>query len=72
MLDFGAWNSFPKWMLEKIAAKPTTTFIFKYTYMGCNFEVTIEPGTVIPLDCDYYGPLKMERLFGATITPITN
>ena len=72
VLDCGSWNSFPKWMLEKIAAKPTTTFIFKYTYMGCNFEVTIEPGTVMPLDCDYYGPLKMERLFGATITPITN
>ena len=68
ILDFGPWHSYPKWMLEKIAAKPDVTFVFKYTYKNEKYEVIIEPGTQIPLDCLWYGPKKMAALFGANIT----
>lgn len=67
-MDFGPWNSYPLWMMQMIADKPTVTYVFKYTYQGNKYEVTIKPGDVIPLDCDWYGPAKMPTLFDTVIT----
>ena len=67
-LNFGPWNSYPLWMMQMIADKPTVTYIFNYTYQGNKYEVTIKPGDVIPLDCDWYGPAKMPTLFDTVIT----
>lgn len=68
-LDFGPWNSFPLWMMQMIADKPTVTYIFNYTYQGNKYEVTIKPGDTVPLDFDWYGPAKMPTLFDTVVTP---
>lgn len=68
IMDFGPWNSYPLWMMQMIADKPTVTYIFKYTYQGNKYEVTIKPGDKFALDCDWYGPLKMPTLFDTVIT----
>lgn len=67
-IDFGPWNSYPLWMMQMIADKPTVTYVFKYTYQGNKYEVTIKPGDRFALDCDWYGPLKMPTLFDTVIT----
>lgn len=67
-LNFGPWNSFPLWMMQMIADKPTVTYVFKYTYQGNKYEVTIKPGDKFPLDCEWYGPAKMPTLFDTVIT----
>lgn len=67
-IDFGPWNSYPLWMMQMIADKPTVTYVFKYTYQGNKYEVTIKPGDKFALDCDWYGPLKMPTLFDTVIT----
>lgn len=67
-IDFGPWNSFPLWMMQKIADKPTVTYIFKYTYQGYKYEVTIKAGDEIALDCDWFGPAKMAEIYDSVIT----
>lgn len=67
-LNFGPWNSYPLWMMQMIADKPTVTYIFNYTYQGNKYEVTIKPGDKFALDCDWYGPAKMPTLFDTVIT----
>ena len=69
VFEFNQWNSFPKWFMERIAAKPDVTWVFKYFYENNNYEVTIKPGTQIPLVFDYYGPEKMADLFDSVVTP---
>ncbi len=64
VIDCGIWCSIPRDLLARIASKPTVTYIFKYTFNGANFEVTIGPNAVIPLNLDWYGPLTMAQLFG--------
>ncbi len=68
VLDFGPWNSFSKAFLEKVAANQRGTFIFRYTYMGNLYEVTIKPGDITALDFDWYGPAKMAEMFDTVIT----
>lgn len=67
-LNFGSWNSYPLWMMQMIADKPTVTYIFNYTYQGNKYEVTIKPGDKFALDCEWYGPAKMPTLFDTVIT----
>ena len=69
VFEFKQWNSFPKWFMERIAAKPDVTYVFRYFYENNNYEVTIKPHTPIPLDFDYYGPEKLAALFESTVTP---
>ena len=67
-LDFGPWSSYPLWMMQMIADKPTVTYIFNYTYQGNRYEVTIKPGDKFVLDCDWYGALKMPTMFDTVVT----
>lgn len=67
-LNFGSWNSYPRWMMQMIADKPTVMYVFNYTYQGNKYEVTIRPGDEFALDCDWYGPAKMASLFDTVVT----
>lgn len=66
-LEFGEFNSFPRYMMEKIAARmnDNITFVFKFKQNKKMQTVTIEPGTAIDLQYDWYGPDKMKELYGA-------
>lgn len=65
-LDFGIWNSFPKGLMEKIAAKSSqnVTFVFKYEYNHEKYVVTIPARTEVDLNHEWYGPAKMVDLYG--------
>ncbi len=66
-LEFGEFNSFPRYMMEKVAARmnDNITFVFKFKQNKKMQTVTIEPGTAIDLQYDWYGPDKMKGLYGA-------
>ncbi len=66
-LEFGEFNSFPRYMMEKVAARmnENITFVFKFKQNKKMQTVTIEPGTAIDLQYDWYGPDKMKELYGA-------
>lgn len=64
VFDFGVWNSFPKWFMEKIAANNNKSYIFKYKWNNEQQSVTIPRGTIINLDCEWFGPAKMKELYG--------
>lgn len=65
--EFDVWNSFPRAFMEKIAQKNDVTFVFKFKYMNQNYTVCIPAGTMIDLNEDWYGPRKMEQLYGAIV-----
>ena len=66
-LEFGEFNSFPRYMMEKVAARmnENITFVFKFKQNKKMQTVTIEPETAIDLQYDWYGPDKMKELYGA-------
>ena len=66
-LEFGEWNSFPRYVMAKISARmnENITFVFKFKQNKKMQTVTIEPGTAIDLQYDWYGPDKMKELYGA-------
>ena len=66
-LEFGEFNSFPRYMMEKVAARmnENITFVFKFKQNKKMQTVTIELGTAIDLQYDWYGPDKMKELYGA-------
>ena len=66
-LEFGEFNSFPRYMMEKVAARmnENITFVFKFKQNKKMQTVTIEPGTAIDLQYAWYGPDKMKELYGA-------
>lgn len=66
-LEMGEWNSFPKAFMEKIAAKSAqnVTFVLKYKWNHVKQEITIPAGTAVDTSLDWYGPAKMQELYGA-------
>ena len=65
--EFGEWNSFPKSFMAKLVDKSAqnVTFVFKYKWNHKAQTITISAGTPIDLNFDWYGPAKMEELYGA-------
>ncbi len=67
ILELGEWNSFPKAFMEKVAAKSAqnVTFVFHYKWNHVKQEITIPAGTLVDTSLDWYGPAKMQELYGA-------
>ena len=65
--QFGEWNSFPKSFMEKIAAKVEegVSFEFNYKWNHVKQQILIPAGSVVDTELDWYGPAKMEELYGA-------
>lgn len=66
--DFGDMSSLPVSFMEKVAARPDLTYVFKCVYKSDFYEFTINPGTKFELDCLWYGPYKMAEMFDTKIT----
>ena len=66
--EFGVWNSFPKNLMERIAAKSAegVNFVFRYEWNHVKYEVTIPAGTQVDLQFDWYGPAKMNEIYPNT------
>ena len=66
-MEFGEWNSFPKSFMEKVAAKTqqNVSFGFHYNWNHVGQEIRIPAGTEVDTNFDWYGPAKMQELYGA-------
>ena len=66
-MDFGEWNSFPKSFMEKVAVKTqqNVSFGFRYNWNHVGQEIRIPAGTEVDTNFDWYGPAKMQELYGA-------
>ena len=65
-IDFGELNSFPKSFMEKVAVKTqqNVSFGFNYNWNHVGQEIKIPAGTEIDTNFDWYGPAKMQELYG--------
>ena len=59
-------GGFPKTFFEKLANRRDITVTIQFTYAHKNYEMTITPDQTIDTSCDYYGPLKLIELYGAS------
>ncbi len=66
VLSSTCWNSYPKSFFEKLAVRRDITLEVKFTYNHKNYEMTITPNQAIDTSSDYYGPLKLMELYGAS------
>ena len=66
-LELGELNSFPKSFMEKVAVKTqqNVSFGFHYNWNHVGQEIKIPAGTEVDTNFDWYGPAKMEELYGA-------
>ena len=66
-LELGELNSFPKSFMEKVAVKTQQNvgFGFHYNWKHVGQEIKIPAGTEVDTNFDWYGPAKMEELYGA-------
>ena len=60
------WNSYPKAFFEKLAERRDITAKIQFTYEHKDYEFTIERGQTVDTSSDYYGPLKLMELYGAS------
>ena len=65
-MDFGEFNSFPKSFMEKVADKTqqNVSFGFHYNWQHERQEIKIPAGTLVDTNFDWYGPAKMQELYG--------
>lgn len=65
-MDFGELNSFPKSFMEKVAVKTqqNVSFGFRYNWQHVGQEIKIPAGTKVDTNFDWYGPAKMQELYG--------
>ena len=60
------WNSYPKTLFKKLAERRDITVKIQFTYEHKDYEITIAPGQTVDTSSDYYGPLKLMELYGAS------
>ena len=60
------WNSYPKTLFKKLAERRDITAKIQFTYEHKDYEFTIERGQTVDTSSDYYGPLKLMELYGAS------
>lgn len=66
-IDATVWHSFSAKQLEELMQRSDVNLVFTYAYEGEKFKVTIPAGTEMIYDCEWYGPLKLNALFGRTM-----
>ena len=66
-IDATVWHSFNAKVLEELLSKEGVSYTFYYNYGGECFYITIPAGAVLEEGCEWYGPLKLNAMFGRTI-----
>ena len=67
VIDATIWHSFSAKVLEQLFAKEGVSYTFYYNYGGECFYITIPAGAVLEEGCEWYGPLKLNAMFGRTM-----
>ena len=66
-VDATVWHSFSGNVLNELLSKEGVSYTFYYNYGGECFYITIPAGAVLEEGCEWYGPLKLNAMFGRTI-----
>ena len=66
-VDATVWHSFSGNVLNELLSKEGVSYTFYYNYGGECFYITIPAGAVLEEGCEWYGPLKLNAMFGRTM-----
>ena len=66
-IDATLWHSFNANVLKELLSKDGVSYTFYYNYGGECFYITIPAGAVLEEGCEWYGPLKLNAMFGRTM-----
>jgi len=66
-VDATVWHSFNANVLKELLSKDGVSYTFYYNYGGECFYITIPAGAVLEEGCEWYGPLKLNAMFGRTM-----
>ena len=66
-VDATVWHSFSSDVLKELLSKEGVSYTFYYNYGGECFYITIPAGAVLEEGCEWYGPLKLNAMFGRTM-----
>ena len=66
-IDATVWHSFNANVLKELLSKEEVSYTFYYNYGGECFYITIPAGAVLEEGCEWYGPLKLNAMFGRTM-----
>jgi len=66
-IDATRFHSFSAKTLEMLLSNKGVDFIFYFDYEGECFKITIPAGAVLEEGCEWYGPLKLNAMFGRTM-----
>ena len=67
VIDASEWHSFRAGLLNELLAKEGVSYTFYYKYRDECFSVTVPAGTVFDESIPWYGPYKMNAMFGRTM-----
>jgi len=67
VIDATLWHSFNANVLKELLGKEGVSYTFYYNYGGECFYITIPAGAVLEEGCEWYGPLKLNAMFGRTM-----
>lgn len=63
VLELGEFYNISNVRMKMLAEKKDVTFVLHITYQNVKYSLTVEPGTITDLGCDWYGPLKLLSMF---------
>ncbi len=63
VLELGEFYNISNARMKMLAEKKDVTFVLHITYQNVKYSLTVEPGTITDLGCDWYGPLKLLSMF---------
>ena len=66
-IDATLWHSFSSDVLKELLSKEGVSYTFYYNYEGECFYITLPAGAVLEEGCEWYGPLKLNAMFGRTM-----
>ena len=67
VIDATIWHSFSAKVLEQLFAKEGVSYTIYYYYKGEYFYITIPANAALEEGIDWYGPLKLNAMFGRTM-----
>lgn len=66
-IDATLWHSFSSDVLKELLSKEGVSYTLYYNYEGECFYITLPAGAVLEEGCEWYGPLKLNAMFGRTM-----
>lgn len=67
VIDATIWHSFSAKVLEQLFAKEGVSYTIYYHFEGEYFYITIPANAALEEGIDWYGPLKLNAMFGRTM-----